>query len=260
MTKPLSTSFLALFLVLPGVLMADAPSPVRTPVGDSLLDGTRLQPYANQWSMDVTKNGVENPHAGIWKDKLERVQYAGRDCWKRTQDATFTKKDGSVAGNNITINIFDHKTMAPLYREFRGVRPGQPVQDVRITMNAGVMHIESTDAGKTTRREVKVNPAFDYDGGLYAVLWSAYPLKPGFSASFPSYSEGSAPETVSWRSFKVTGRETIREPGLGSVDALVVEGDSEPGPLKYWLIPRPPFVLRMDYRARNGAHWLLDMV
>lgn len=260
MAKPLSTPFLALFLVLPGVLMADAAPPVRTPVGDSLLDGARLQPYANQWNMDMTKDGVENPHAGIWKDKLELVQFAGRDCWKRTQDATFTKKDGSVAANNITTNIFDRKTMAPLYREFRSTRPGQPAQDVRITMSGGAMQIESTSAGNTTRRKVKVQPAFDYDGGLYAVLWSAYPLKPGFSASFPSYSEGSAPETVSWRNFKVTGHESIQEPGLGTVDALVVEGDSESGPLKYWLITKPPFVLRMDYQAGNGVHWLLDMV
>jgi len=233
----------------------------KVTVGDKAVDGARLQPYVNQWGMHVTKpDGTDIPDAGLWKDQLEAVEFAGHQGWKRTQDATFKKQDGSIAGHNITINIFDRSTMAPLYREFRSMRPGQPDKDVRITFSSVGLHIESTEAGKTASSDVKAGPAFDFDGGLYAVLWSAFPLKVGYTASFPSYSEGDNPGTVNWHGFKVLGTEDIQEKGMGTVKALVVEGDTESGPLKYWLITKPPFVLRMDYHPSNGTHWQLDRV
>jgi hypothetical protein len=240
---------------------AAAPAvPPKVEVGSPWVDGSRLQPYVNAWRMQVTKKDGETiADAGIWRDQLEAVHFAGRACWKRTQVATFKKKDGTVAATHVTINVFDRRTLAPVSREFRSERPGAPDSSTRINFTPRSLTIETAEGPKQDRRVARVEPAFDFDGGLYAVLWSAFDLRPGFAASFPSYSESDAPETIAWHSFSVVGRETIVEPGLGRVEALVVEGGSESGTLKYWLIARPPFVLRMDYSAANGAHWLLDM-
>jgi hypothetical protein len=235
-------------------------APERIEVGSPLVDGTRLQPYTNQWSMKVwTKDGRSNPNAGVWKDRLEAVRYAGRECWKRTQEATFRKKDGSLAAVHTTVNIVDRRTLEPLFREFRAQRENAQAETTRIRFERGALRIETTSEGKTEARIAQSAPAFDYDGGLYAVLIAGLPLRPGFSASFPSYSERERPEDVSWHLIQVTGSETIQAGALGTVDALVVSAESETGPLSYWLITRPPYVLRMDYTQPNGTRWILEV-
>src|SRR5213075_1726393 len=120
MVMPKYQAFVLMLLFVGQPLPAWADTaPAKVQVGDPMVDGARLAPYTNRWKMHITtKDGIDIPDGGIWKDKLELVQYGGRQCWKRTQEASFKKKDGSLAGTNLTINIFDRKTIAPLYREF----------------------------------------------------------------------------------------------------------------------------------------------
>ena len=91
-------------------------------------------------------------------------------------------------------------------------------------------------------------------------MWSAFPLRAGFTASLPSYAEDEHPEKIVWYTFKVTGRERIDAGRSGPHDCWIVEGDSGSGPLKYWLSADAPYIIRLQFeQATTGARWLLTM-
>jgi len=41
--------------------------------------------------------------------------------------------------------------------------------------------------------------------------------------------------------------------------AGVVESDTDVGKLKYWLSEKPPYIIRMNYKQKDGSTWLLKM-
>ncbi len=240
---------------------ANDTAPVKVTVGDGAVNGAKLQPYKNAWGMSVIKpDGTVLPDVGVWEDLLEVVNLNGRECFQRTQIARY-KKNGEVVATTTTINVFDRKTMAPISRSFE--RHGGPAGDKRqaITFGKDSMKIETTVAGKPDVKDVPATSAFDFYGGLYAVLWVALPLKNGYLATLPSYSEDEDhPEKVSWVTFQVTGSETTEAGAKGKVQAWVVNCDSDIGNLKYWVSEESPYIIRMDYKQKNGPTWILKMI
>jgi hypothetical protein len=119
---------------------------------------------------------------------------------------------------------------------------------------------EHTADGKTTSQKVKLDtPAFDFYGGLYGLLLAAFPLKPGFSATLPSVDEDTP--TVSWLTFKVTGEEYADAGPKGRMRVYTVEAESNLGPMKFWLSRQAPYIIRLEYTAKdNGYTWKYQMV
>ena len=239
----------------------DDPDVLKAPVGSPLIRGESLRPFENAWQMQVTKkDGASLADAGTWKDRLEILDIDGKTYGVRTQDAAFKNASGNVTATTHTVNIFERGTMAPVTRQYARHVTGKDDSSVNIAFKSGSMTIVWNNEGKTEKRKVAVPPAFDYDGGLFALLWSAFPLREGFSAKLPSYSEDERPEKVTWYTFRVTGSERIEAGQAGLRDCWIVEGDSGSGPLKYWLSAEPPYIVQLEFRQpETGATWLLKM-
>jgi len=227
-------------------------------VGDSEVHGERLRPYTNQWQMKVVRpEGSVLEDAGTWTDQLEAVSIDGKQCWKRTQSATFKRKTGEVAATTKTVNVFEAKTMAPVSREFDRHIAGGDDSKLKITFNGTSMKVENSEKGKTEVHEIATSNAYDFYGGVYALLWVALPLKPDFSATFPSYTEDEHPELVQQVTYKVTGRESLETKNAKKADTWLIESDTSIGYLKYWITEKPPYILRMDFKDKTGAMWTL---
>jgi hypothetical protein len=252
----------ALFLAVLSATAADSgPPTIKAAVGSAIVNGESLQPFENSWRMQVTKkDGTVNADAGLWKDRFLVIDIDGREYGLRIQDATFKGKNGAIAATTRTINVFERRTMAPVTRWYERHVTGKEDSSVHIAFRRGSMALESRRGDKVETKNVAVEQAFDFDGGLYALLWSAFPLKAGFTASLPSYSEEEHPEKVAWYTFKVTSRERIQAGRQGARDCWIVEGDSGSGPLKYWLSDQSPYIIRLEYaQPATGAKWLLTM-
>ncbi len=254
-----TVGLLTLFL-LAGSAAAQT-QPRKVMVGDGTVDGKHFKPYKNQWRVSVsTPAGKHDPDAALWTDQLESVYLNGCQCLQRTQVATF-HKDGQDVGRTTTINVFDPETMAPVSRSFtrQAVKTGAD-DSTKIQFRGSELHSVHTTEGKSESRDVQLEtPAFDFYGGLYGLLLAAMPLKTGFSASIPSVDEDSP--TVSWLSFKVVAQQSIDAGSMGKVSAWVVEADSSLGPMKFWLSKDAPYILRLEYVAKdNGFFWKYEMV
>ena len=240
---------------------AQDPKAVAVSVGDASVRGDRLQPFKNQWHMSVTTaDGKVLDDAGTWTDEMEAVTVEGRACWKRTQVATYKARNGEVRATSKTVNTFDRRTLAPVYREFEKRVAGNENTRTKISFSEKSLRIESTEQGNTEVKDLPASPAFDFYGGVYAMLWVALPLKHGFTATFPSYTEDEHPEQVRQVTYRVTGRESIDAGPRRKVNAWIVESDTMIGSLKYWISEDAPYIIRMDFKQKNGALWVLKMV
>ena len=236
-------------------------APLKVAVGDPIVNGARLQPYENQWSMSMVKpDGTVIADAGNWKDELKAVQIDGKVALQRTQQATFKNRKGEVAATTKTVNVFDARTMAPVSRAFEKHLDGGSDSSLSIRFSPDSLRLERVDGGKAEVKNLPTTMAFDFYGGIYAVLWAAMPLKQGFSVTYPSYGEDEHPEKVSWVVATVTASEALDAGSKGRVKAWVVESDTDIGKLKYWVSPESPYILRMDYRQQDGTLWVLKMI
>jgi|HubBroStandDraft_6_1064221.scaffolds.fasta_scaffold76042_3 hypothetical protein len=251
---------LSLGLLSSSITAAQDAAPVKVNVGDSIVNGRTLRPYKNQWAMTMIKpDGTIIQDAGSWKDELAIVMVDGEPCLQRTQLASFKKATGEIVATTKNINVFEQKTFAPISRLYEKHVLGHEDYSLKIKFGANTMKVEFLEDGKTEVREVPTTVAFDFYGGIYAVLWATLPLKEGFSATYPSYAEDEHPEKVSWVTMRVTGSETIDAGTEGKTKAWVVESDTEIGALKYWVSKEPPYIIRMNFRQPNGTTWLLKM-
>jgi hypothetical protein len=249
-------------VLIPAVVRSQTiePQTIEIRPGDSRVHGERLRPFTNQWKMKVVRaDGSVFEDAGIWTDQLEATLVEGRHCWKRVQLATFKRKTGEIAATTRTVNVFDAQSMAPISREFERHIAGGEDSKLKITFHGNSMKVEKTEKGKTEVREVATTEAFDFYGGVYALLWVALPLQQDFVAAFPSYTEEEQPELVQQVPYKVTGRETMDGGKVGKRETWIVESDSAIGYLKYWISGGAPYIIRMDFKDKSGATWILTM-
>ena len=238
-----------------------APSqPVKVAVGDSIVNGTSLQPYKNLWQLSIIGQGGKTyPDVGTWSDQLEFVRADGRDCLQRTQIARF-KKDGQLLATTTTINIFDPRTMAPISRSFTKHPEKGGDEITQVVFRDAAVHMEQTKDGKVESKDVTLETRpFDFYGGLYGLLLAAFPLKNGFSASLPSVNEDDP--ALSWVTFTVTRQELVDAGPKGRMNAWVVESDTNLGPMKFWLSKDAPYILRLEYKAKDGGMtWIYRMI
>ena len=227
---------------------------------DPRVHGEYLQPYTNEWRMKLVRpDGSVLEDAGMWSDQLESMLVDGRSCWRRTQHATFKRSNGEIAATTKTVNVFDARSLRPLFREFERHIVGGDDSKLKITFRNDSLKIETTEHGQIEVREPITSEAFDFYGGLYALLWVALPLKAEFTATFPSYTEDKHPENVQRVTYKIMGQEAIVAGRMGRQETWIVESDTSIGHLKYWISEKAPYIVRMDFKDASGANWTLSM-
>ena len=255
-----AVTVLSLAFFASSLTAAQDTAPVKVNVGDSIVNGRMLRSYKNQWAMTMIKpDGTIIQDAGSWKDELAIVMVDGEACLQRTQLASFKKTTGEIVATTKNIHVFDQETFAPVSRLYEKRVAGHEDYSLKIKFGVNAMNVEFLEDGKTDVTWVPTTAAFDFYGGIYAVLWAALPLREGFSATYPSYAEDEHPENVSWVTMKVTGSETIDAGTKGKTKAWVVESDTDIGALKYWVSKEPPYIIRMNFRQPNRTTWLLNM-
>ena len=240
------TALLALtFALSPLSLRAQSPSPspppVRVKLGDSIADGSILKPYKNAWKIVYAFPGKEPFLMGTWSDEVSKVEINGRHLFKRTQVANYAKYNII----STTINVFDPKTMAPVYSEFKRSDTGESVR--RDFEGAVVKYNRATspDANHPKNGQVKMEqPIFDYHGGMYGLLLATFPLRDGFTATLPTLAEER--DAFEWTTFKV-GKQELVEAGPGKqVMAWPVEVDeADRDHSIFWLTKEAPYVIKL---------------
>ena len=252
--------FLLFTMSVAGLCAAQEKEPIHVKVGDPIVDGAILKPYKNLWRMSiVAKDGKTIPDMGTWSDELDVVKNEGRESFRRTQIANFVR-DGQPLGNTKTVNVFDPKTLAPISRSFEKHAAQGGDSTVKIEFRADLVEIVKTENGQTSTQEIpRDTAAYDFYGGLYGIIVTAFPLEKGFSATFPSFGEEDIrTEPVT---FKVTGSEFADAGPRGKIQAWVVEAATTLGPMKFWLSREAPYIIRLEYTAQaNGAKWIYTML
>ena len=220
----------------PGAKQVDYKIAPTIHVGDGTVSGARLQPYENAWLMSVHFRDGRILDQGIWSDLLRlRDVDGGSKVYVRIQGMTYQKGLTSV-----TVNVFDPVSLAPISSEQHG--PDGRV--VKRMFNGAHVETHVTPPGgseRVSQAELPM-PVYDFNGGMYGVLFAAQKLKTGATGALPAIAEFTDDfESVP---YKVIGQERIRAGSRGDVDAWVVEVGT-PTTLKFWISERAPYIIRL---------------
>lgn len=221
---------------------ASAASQAQTvKVGDPGVDGSFLKPYKNAWKVVYTFPGKDPMLIGVWTDQLSEVEVNGRHLLKREQSADYAKYH--IVTTNT--NVFDPKTMAPVSNDFSRSDTGERVHRNFDGANVQYRRGKGPAESGTETGEIKMDqPIFDYDGGMYGLLLSAFPLKEGFSATIPALSEDK--DAFEWVTFNV-GKEELVEAGPDKqVRAFrVIVDDAKMDHSIFWVSKEAPYVIKL---------------
>lgn len=241
--------------------MGRADPPVTVHVGDPVVDGSILEPYQNEWTFSYQNPGEDPVRAGRWTDDLQRKIVSGRSVMVRTQVALYDKRDLKV----VTVNTFEAKTMAPIsmdwsmasgrlgfnHREFSGAH-------VKFRRRPRIRKM-GDEPGQLTEGEATLEvPPFDFFGGMYGLLLAALPLREGLSIRLPAIEEDK--EALSWVEVHVQGQSSVAAGKGRTVNAWVVNAQTHDGPMTFWLIRKPPYIIKLEFRPVDGPAWVYSMV
>ena len=233
-------------------------SPPKINVNDPTVDGSSLHPYTNLWKLSVTTAAGKTMTMGAWTDELKWVEVEGKKYLQRTQIAAFSQGRATS-----TVNVFDSKSMAPIRSDWRSLDGGFNHREFGAT-GVKYRHTDKAQNGPPDLSHViegvqKLDvPVFDFYGGMYGLLLAAMPLREGFTGTIPSIDENS--DTQSWVSFTVTGQERVAAGAGKSVQAWVVESETNLGTMKFWISKDAPYIIRLTYKGPNGNFWSYDIV
>lgn len=232
-----STSILLATLTLCLATAAGA-APKQVVPGSALVDGSNLKAYDNVWRYTIHRaDGTIRPQA-LWTDHLQKVHRGNRDLLYRVQGVVYV--NGAITSQ---VNVFDPASLSPVSDQTRA-----PNGDVlkRKFHGKHVISIRTT-AGKIgeKRTEIDLKQApFDFFGGMYGLLISCLPMKPGATFSLPSIDEfEDKPRTVTVRIGK---KEWVQAGRMGRVRAWVATTRLPEYDMKFWVTKSPPYVIRLD--------------
>lgn len=237
----------------PAFLLSQSPPPTQpeiVKVGDPRVDGSFLKPYKNAWKVVYEFPGKEPFLVGTWTDELASVEINGRHLLKRTQMADYAKY------NIVTtyVNVFDPKTMSPLYMEFKRSDTGEWAHRDFENGQVKYQRRDSDNVAKTQSGQLVMGePVFDYNGGMYGVLLASLPLKDGFKAKFPSLSEDR--DELDWITVSV-GKQELVDAGPGKqVMAWPVDTEGNYANKShsiFWVTKEAPYVIKLVTTIPTG--------
>jgi len=223
--------------------------------GDGTIHVDRLKPYENAWLVTLRnrKTGAVLAERSIWTETLLPAREAdGREVFSWSSSAVVYRGGGDIAKPDLAkmtmrvasnLDIFDAKTLAPIrswHHFVNGEILGVSVDGTHVDWSDAA---SETAAPETHRFDLPA-PAYDLDGGFFAVLAPLVDLRVGNSGVLPGVGDKDTP--VKGYSFRVVRRETIQAGYYGSAETTVVE-IYEPRSdelFTFWVVDRPPYVLR----------------
>lgn len=217
-------------------------------VGDSSIEGSFLKPYKNAWKVVYAFPGKEPFLVGTWTDELAVMDINGRHLLKRTQMADYAKYN--IVTNYV--NVFDPKTMLPVYMDFKRSDTGEWAH--RDFEGSRVKYRRGSSADETQTGQIEMKEAvFDYNGGMYGVFLAALPLKEGFKATFPTLSEDR--DELDWITVTV-GKQELVDAGPGKqVMAWPVDTEGNYANKShsiFWVTKDPPYVIKLVTTIPTG--------
>jgi len=219
-------------------------------LGDSSVDGSFLKPYKNAWKMVYAFPGKEPFLVGTWTDELAAVEINGRHLLKRSQMADYAKYNIVAT----YVNVFDPKTMAPVYMDFKRSDTGEwahrDFDKALVKYRRGKSGDDKTsEAAELVLKE----SVFDYNGGMYGVLLAALPLKEGFKATFPTLSEDR--DELDWITI-VVGKQELTDAGPGKqVMAWPIDTEGNYANKShsiFWVTKEAPYVIKLVTTIPTG--------
>jgi hypothetical protein len=218
--------------------------------GDGTIDGKRVQPYENAWSVRIRYSDGRVVSRGLSSDHVSLHTSNGRRFLTRIESTTVTAGSDAAlprGGASSTFNVFDPTTLLPAYSEAHGLAG----DIVRQTFRGDGVDTVSRDASgaETTTRVPMSEPAYDFDGGMTGLILAAMPLREAFSASVPSLGM----HGVVMRHIEVVCRERVNAGRFGRVETWVVRVGAQDEGTLYWIAPNAPYVIRCEITRSDGS-------
>ena len=202
-----------------------------------------FKPYKNRWKMiHISKDGSRE-QTGTWTDEGTITLENGRRVFQRVQDET------SAGSHFITINFMDLQTLTPIRSE-RKQELGENAFDIQDQFHG--TKVTSTCTGKpcqmklnfangqATRTMELDEPVFDYLGGVWGMLFPAFPLKENSDLRFPAFSETKG---LVWIDIHIRGMETVEAAAGKKVQAWAVEWPKMNW--VFWITQDAPYVIKL---------------
>jgi hypothetical protein len=155
------------------------------------------------------------------------------------------------------VNVFDPKTMAPVYMDFKRSDTGEWAHR---DFDKAVVKYRRGTAGNDTKNqagqiELKES-VFDYNGGMYGILLAALPLKEGLKATFPTLSEDH--DELDWITVTV-GKQELTDAGPGKqVMAWPIDTEGNYANKShsiFWVTKEAPYVIKLVTTIPTGK-WM----
>ncbi|MEN8375499.1 MAG: hypothetical protein ABFS34_08625 [Gemmatimonadota bacterium] len=231
----------------------DQDSTLRLSVGDARVSGSHIRPFEVTWlATPYTSDGVAGRSNRV-REKVELVEQDAGSLLRFTQ-VWYDTVDAVVF---TTVRVADRATMA--YRAFHtgGAPGGFGHLDFDGAQVSGV-YVSTPEGPSQYFSLVFDDPVF---ASLSGLLFSAFPLEPGFEATFPGFGWGGTtnPAQVS-QTIKVVGREGVSIPGAPEFDAYRTVTSRGPGSeLIFWISREAPYFVRAEARSSSGSYRVFEV-
>ena len=204
----------------------------------------------------ITKEGSREEQ-GVWTDEGAIRIENGKTVFQRLQEET------SKGSHFITINFVDIKTFAPIRSE-RKQELGENAFDIKDEFHGAKVSSTCTGQpcqaklnfgeGQTTRTTELEEPVFDYLGGLWGMLFPAFPLKENCDIRFASFSEAKG---LVWIDIHVRGLEAVDAGPGKTVQAWAVEWPKTSW--VFWISKEAPYVIKLVTPDPDGGSMSYEM-
>jgi hypothetical protein len=212
-------------------------------VESGVVDARKISPYDNAFVLTTYKDG-KTRSPGIWTDQLRIRDVGGRSAMVRTQAI------GYFDGRHLTsVNAFDPVTFAPI----QDVQQNPDGSSEKWTFDGKQVtaSLTATPDGTPQTKHVELDsPRFDLNCCMRSIVAAMLPLREGYNVTIASFEGGDGSTDVS---FKVVRREKVKAGKLGLIDAWLVETALSGGYIHFWIVDRPPYLVRMTL-SRNTVN------
>lgn len=214
---------------------SDAPTIVP---GDGTVDGSRITPYDNAWSVVTRKENGTITHIGVATDHVGYVTIDNRKYLLRVEGQV--DDDGTREDTQFTLS--DPATLAPHAGENHAADGSIEKRSYNGT-HLTVRNAAPLAASEQVHQLELLQPVFDFRGNMAGLILRAQPLHDGYAARIPWADAGG---TLHLTEIRVLRRETIPAGMLGKVSTWAVAVGSEPSHITYWIADVAPYVIRCD--------------
>lgn len=260
-----TSTILAALLALPLACAAAGPHVLRH-AGDAAVAGDFIVPYKVKWKINGAASDGKTKDGGTWTDDVQIVKFHGRDVIQRKQVWNY------VTGTETYVNLLDRKTMMPLLSEFTST-PGiywrfeysadgktvryQRSPPPRDAPNGPYNIADPMEQG-TVHPDV---PVWDFNGGLWGLLLSAFPLEQGYAAKFPVFPLVEPNAKPVWVDFTVGEKRTLPAgPGKTAEGwTVVANSPATQEVMRFVLSKQPPYILELK-QEWAGYDWTFEIV